>query len=328
MPAEETARSLWQERFAPLSAHLDGVEHLVAIPSGIMAGFPLDVLVDDSGMRLADRFSIRLAPSCAVFTWSAERSRQNSGSVTRALLVGDPAFTEKHLIAWSPPVGGPMPTDVSVLRDVVRGHVDAIQRLPRLPWSRLEVKGAARLIPESTLLLGSEASAGTLRAMAESDELEGYDLIHLATHALVNPKRPERSALVLTQVDRPAGSIGDGILTAQEIQDEWTLNADLVVLSACETALGRRVQGEGTVGFAYPLFLAGARSVIASLWPVNDEASALLMERFYQNWLHGSMNKADALQSAKQWLRDWRDGNGRQRYSHPFYWAAFTLVGA
>ena len=121
-----------------------------------------------------------------------------------------------------------------------------------------------------------------------------------------------------------------GVVTAEEI-GHWRLNAELVTLSACETALGRNVFGEGTVGFAYPLLRAGSHCLLASRWPVNDEATALLMGRFYSNWLGANsatrLTKADALRDARMWLRQWRDRSGERPYEHPYYWASFVLVG-
>jgi CHAT domain-containing protein len=159
----------------------------------------------------------------------------------------------------------------------------------------------------------------------------------------------------------------DGRLSVREIQHDWNLKAELVTLSACETALGRESGGEGFVGFTQALLMSGARSVCLSLWKVDDKATSLLMTRFYQNMLgkraglSKSMPKAEALQEAKQWLRTLtinqvdgelaalergevrplarekgaparkeapatKSGTIRQ-YDHPYYWAAFVLVG-
>ncbi len=160
----------------------------------------------------------------------------------------------------------------------------------------------------------------------------------------------------------------DGALTAEQILRTWKLDADLVTLSACETGLGKQSRGEGYLGFSQALFLAGARSLVLSLWKVDDTATALLMTRFYENLLgkraglDRPMPKAEALREAKQWLRGLTDDQidtaladlerGRirplvpaperpkppsastpsppsapRRFEHPYYWAAFILVG-
>jgi CHAT domain-containing protein len=159
----------------------------------------------------------------------------------------------------------------------------------------------------------------------------------------------------------------DGRLSVREIQHDWDLKAELVTLSACETALGREAGGEGFVGFTQALLMSGARSVCLSLWQVDDKATSLLMTRFYQNLLgkrvglSQAMPKAEALKEAKHWLRNLTvrelDGEqvalergevrplakdsgertsvapsptqltGGRPYDHPYFWAAFVLVG-
>jgi CHAT domain-containing protein len=151
--------------------------------------------------------------------------------------------------------------------------------------------------------------------------------------------------------DRP---VSDGIVTAGQVMSTWKLNSELVTLSACQSGLGRHSGGEGFVGFAQAFFLAGARSLVVSLWEVDDRATALLMFRFYQNWLgrraglDHPLGKAEALREAKTWLRsltsDQLEGElsglsrgavrplGRRPatghpFDHPHYWAGFILVG-
>ena len=178
------------------------------------------------------------------------------------------------------------------------------------------------LTPDALVLLGLEASEQKLTALVHGGTLAEYGTIHIATHALVDDEHPEQSALVLSQVGLPdplgaalAGErIYDGLLTAKEIVTECHLNADLVTLSACETGLGREVVGEGYVGFAHAFLQAGARSLVVSLWKVEDTAAALLMQRFYENrWgyyadersgrIAEPLPKAEALAEAKAWLR-------------------------
>jgi CHAT domain-containing protein len=173
--------------------------------------------------------------------------------------------------------------------------------------------------------------------------LSRFALIHLATHALVRDDFPERSALVLSQVGLTdalsaalAGeAIEDGLLTGAEIVQDWLLDAELVTLSACETGLGRALRSEGYLGLVNAFLQAGARSVVASLWQVEDQATALLMERFYDNLRRGLGDqcgstvcpRAAALGDAKRWLRDYRDAAGRRPYEHPYFWSAFVLIG-
>jgi tetratricopeptide (TPR) repeat protein len=248
-----------------------------------------------------------------------------------------------------------------------------------LPGTRREVEAIARLYKSddrpARSLLETDASELELDRLATSGELSRFAFIHFATHGVIDEAIPQRSAVILTQTGLPDPldqvlnhkPAFDGRLLVREIQRSWDLKAELVTLSACDTALGKESGGEGFVGFTQALLVSGARSVCLSLWKVDDKATSLLMTRFYQNMLgkraglSKAMPKAEALQEAKKWLRsltvDQVDGElaalergevrplAREKgaparkeapasksstikpYDHPYYWAAFVLVG-
>ncbi len=193
----------------------------------------------------------------------------------------------------------------------------------RLPGTRIEAAALQHLFDKDApveLLLNSDASEQHLNELAERGDLGKYRYIHLATHGEVNDLFPLRSAVLLARDRLPdekqrtelllsGQPIPDGRLEAVEALERWNLHCDLVTLSACQTALGKYEHGEGFVGFAQALILCGARSVCLSLWKVDDTATALFMERFYQNLLgkreglDKPMTKAPALAEAKAWLR-------------------------
>ena len=238
-------------------------------------------------------------------------------------------------------------------------------RSRRSPGSSNPTTGPTRI------LLGADASEPELDRLAASGELGRFGFIHLATHGVIDEGVPARSAVILTQTGLPDPleqvlnhkPVFDGRLSVREIQRGWDLKAELVTLSACETALGRDAGGEGFVGFTQALLMSGTRSVCLSLWKVDDTATALLMQRFYANLLgrrpglSQPMPKAEALAEAKAWLRNLttekvevdvaalkaqprsklatpvatgaRKANPRTErpFSHPYFWAAFVLVG-
>jgi CHAT domain-containing protein len=249
-----------------------------------------------------------------------------------------------------------------------------------LPGTRYEVEALASLFKSddrpTTAFFGTDASEPELDRLVASGELGRFGFIHLATHGVIDEEIPARSAVILTQTGLPDPlqqslnhkPVFDGRLTVREIQRGWDLRAELVTLSACETALGRDAGGEGFVGFTQALLMSGARSVCLSLWKVDDTATALLMQRFYANLLGRRIGlsqplpRAKALAEAKGWLSGLtRDevakleaslsggearakgakqrqeaapglnvsaGPGNDRaYTHPYYWAAFVLVG-
>jgi CHAT domain-containing protein len=184
-------------------------------------------------------------------------------------------------------------------------------------FARQELNGLRELVPASDSVIYSDfdATRDNLRKL----DLSQYRILHFATHGRLNAKRPELSGLVLSLVDRngqpTTGFVG--------LSDIYNLRApvDLVVLSACRTALGKEVRGEGLIGLTRGFMYAGASSVVASLWKVDDEATAELMKRFYADMLQRGMTPAAALRAAQNSIRrepQWRS---------PHYWAAFTLQG-
>jgi CHAT domain-containing protein len=354
----EDAAALWAGWLAPLEPYLEGAKNLVVIPSGPMLGVPVEALVDSAGNYLEDRWAISYAPSATILTWLREKAAERPGGpIHAALLVGDPPFSDDQLAVMegmeedhpelSPAsTAEEFPAQASLFRSALAGDGAALAALPRLPKTREETERIASLMPEATILLGPEASEQELVDLAEGEALARFDVIHLATHALVDDERPECSALVLSRANLPepleaamAGTrIFDGLLTVNEVVREWRLDADLVTLSGCRTALGKEASGEGYVGLAYAFLQAGARSLLVSLWRVEDEATCLLMGRFYEN-LTGHygverggrsakpMPKTEALQEAKHWLRTYTDGEGQQPFRHPVYWSGFVLIG-
>jgi hypothetical protein len=262
---------------------------------------------------------------------------------------------------------------------VARSRAAAEGDWPELPGTRVEADALRRLCGAAKLpfrlVAESEASEQELDRLARDKELATYRYVHLATHGDLNDRLPLQSAVILSRDHLPdalkqleAGRpVYDGRLTAEEVLEKWDLHAELVTLSACETALGKYEGGEGFVGFTQALLLSGARSVCLSLWKVDDTATALLMHRFYANLLGKRkgltkpLGKAEALAEAKRWLRELgadeaarqaaeltsgvARGKGRrplvQRpvvpkgaepkrkrpFAHPYYWSAFVLVG-
>ena len=189
--------------------------------------------------------------------------------------------------------------------------------LPRLLSSRAEAKAITALAPADAAMIamGFEAT----RAKAMSAELSQYRIVHFATHGLLNGEHPELSGIVLSLVDQ-AGRPQNGFLRLHDIYN-LDLPAELVVLSACDTGLGKDVKGEGLVGLARGFMYAGAARVVASLWKVDDEASADLMTQFYRRMLENGKPPAAALREAQ--ITIWK----QKRWTAPHYWAAFVLQG-
>ena len=187
----------------------------------------------------------------------------------------------------------------------------------RLPFSREEANAIASLSPKSSLMEATDFEAN--RANAISGELARYRIVHFATHGLLNSEQPELSGLVLSLVDEN-GKPQDGFLRMHEIYN-LKLPADLIVLSACQTALGKQIKGEGLVGLTRGFMYAGAQRVVASLWQVDDLATAELMKRFYRGMVKEGLRPAQALRLAQL------DMLRQKRWSSAYFWAAFTIQG-
>jgi CHAT domain-containing protein len=189
--------------------------------------------------------------------------------------------------------------------------------LTRLFFTREEASAIMASVPKGK---GMEAlDFDATRATAMSPELSQYRIVHFATHGLLNSEHPELSGLVFSLVDKN-GKPQDGFL---QLQDIYNLNlpADLVVLSACETALGKEINGEGLIGLTRGFMYAGASRVVASLWKVSDVATARLMAYFYSAMEKDGLPPAAALRAAQ--IQMWK----QKRWSAPYYWAGFQIQG-
>jgi CHAT domain-containing protein len=187
----------------------------------------------------------------------------------------------------------------------------------RLPFSREEANGIAALARPGKVFTATDFQAS--RETVLGGALAGYRVVHFATHGVLDSDRPSLSGLVLSLVDE-SGTPRDGYLRLHDIYN-LRLGAELVVLSACQTALGKEIRGEGLVGLARAFMYAGTPRVVGSLWEVSDLATAELMKRFYRGVLQLRLRPAAALQAAQ--LEMSRD----PRWAPPYYWAGFTLQG-
>ena len=273
------------------------VTRLLIVADGALHFVPFALLTRD--------YEIANAPSASVIAFVRKREQTSSSSIA---VVADPVFRADdprvHLVAPPPPAA----LDADVMRAATES---GLKTLNRLPWTRVEADAIKKLASSSTLeALDFDAS----RATVTNDSFARYGIVHFATHALVNTKEPERSGIVLSLVDRN-GKATNGFLRASEIYN-LHLGARLVVLSACRTAIGKEVRGEGVVGLARGFMYAGAPRVVASYWSVRDSATADFMTRFYAEVVKG-VPPSRAL----------RDAQVAMRSRAPQTWAAFALYG-
>ena len=296
--------SLYDELIKPAEPLLTKKSRLIIIPDGVLNYLPFEVLLTEkkkpSEMTdysdtpfLVKKYPISYGQSASVLKRLILKQAQGKES----------GLENKKLLA----VGDPVYEDSSFTELV---------KYPRLEFSGKEIEKIASLFPggSSEIYLRNKA---TEEGFKRNSDLDRFNYIHFATHGLIDEDKPNLSSLVLTYT---AGSGEDGLLQAGEIFD-LKLNADLVVLSACQTGLGKLIRGEGMVGLTRAFMYAGTPSVVVSLWSVSDISTADLMAEFYKNLIINKLSKTDALRKAQLALIS------NPGFSHPFYWAPFILVG-
>jgi CHAT domain-containing protein len=292
------ARALYHKLLRPIEAQLRDAKQICIIPDGPLWELPFQALQPVAGRFLLDRHAIFYTPSITVLRETlARKVRANVGRSAQLLAFGNPV----------------VPSDV----------VSSVQTLYRdaslgpLPHAETEVRRIASLY-------GPQVSRVYVRKDAREEvvksESEMFKVLHFATHGILDDQSPLYSRLLLS---RSTSSVEDGVLEAREIM-QLDLNADMVVLSACETGRGRVSAGEGLIGISWAFFIAGCPTSVVSQWKVNSPSTAELMIEFHRGLRstnRKTVTRAQALRGAALKLR------GNPEYRHPFYWAAFVLVG-
>jgi CHAT domain-containing protein/tetratricopeptide (TPR) repeat protein len=321
--AEAAARDLGRMLLGPVAERL-GRKRLVVIADGALQYVPFAALP----APLAGRAAVPLVvdheivhePSASALAVLRRELAGRSAAAKAVAVLADPVFdpqdarvtgARKAAAAADPPLGA------ALQRAFEAGTQGAGTRLPRLPFARREAQAIAAAARPGEAMTALDFRAS--RQVATSGELARYRIVHFATHGLLDAARPELSGLVLSLVDQQ-GRPQDGFLRLHDIYN-LHLQAQLVVLSACQTGLGQEIKGEGLVGLTRGFLYAGAAQVVASLWHVDDAATAELMRRFYADMLRKGARPAAALRAAQvAMLREdaWRS---------PYYWAGFVAQG-
>jgi CHAT domain-containing protein len=287
-----TARELYATLIEPAKHQLSNVNTICIVPDGFLWNVPFQAIMSASNRYLIEDRALYYAPSLSVL------SEMTRGSVSQDKKTAS-------LIAFGNPVIG---------RDEQRN-----EELCPLPEAATEVTSIAKTLNAvgKRVLIGREASEQTFRALAPT-----YTTIHLATHGVLDNRQPLYSHLLLTKTQGDLEN--DGLLEAREIMS-MNLQADLAVLSACETANGRIAPGEGVIGMSWAFFVAGTKSMLVSQWKVNSASTSKLMVSFYQNLetKHRASIRSKAFALREGSMKLLRN----QRYRHPFYWASFVLLG-
>lgn len=319
----DEAYRLYRLLLQPAETSLRGISALRIVPDGRLALLPFPALLTERSTRpgkirwdvlpyLVKKYETALVPSASVLEQLQSRKKPAAGWPRELVVFADPIY-EAEKKSFEPSITANLRGGEGVsLSEQIAGVYRSGLPLSRLPYSGVEAASIARLFGDRAVThLREQATEERVKA----EKLDQYRYVHFATHGIVHPDRPEFSAVVLGHERQE-----DGFLQLPEILN-LELDAELVVLSACESGVGQQRRGEGLIGLARGFMYAGARSVLASLWKIEDgPATAGFMERFYRRL--ATERKVTALRTTQlELIRE-------KKYSHPFYWAAFTLIGA
>jgi len=329
------ARTLSRMLLGPAAPRLGG-KRLVVVAPGVLSYLPFSALpAPEDEKRPAGDYEPLIAkhevvsvPSASVLSIIRRETTGRQRAAKSVAVLADPVFeaddprlesAKKGNSSGETPAAPAADVELSELTRAIRtmNFSDARAGFTRLAFSRQEAEGIFALTPKGTGLKATDFSAS--RALAKSQQLSQYRILHFATHGLLNSERPELSGLVFSLIDQK-GKPQDGFLRLHEIYN-LQLNADLIVLSACETGLGKEIKGEGLIGLTRGFMYSGAPRVVASLWNVDDLATAELMKLFYQRMLKDGLPAGAALRAAQLEL------SRQKRWASPYFWAGFVLHG-
>lgn len=323
----QEAKELSEMLLGPVFSQL-GTRKLLLVTEGALQYLPFEILPvpvaqTSEWSPLVTTNEIARSPSVSTLIAIRSERDQTASPDNLVVVIADPVFSQNDdrvaNAGPSSPAIASAASDVSanesaeeVLKDLQRGG--ALERLTHAADEAEAIQSAA---PRGTVMVAEGFEATSDKVM--SSDIRKYQILHFATHGFFDRERPELSGIVLTMVDRN-GAPRNGLMPLSDIYN-LDLAAELTVLSACQTALGKDVKGEGLVGLTHSFISAGSKSVVASLWKVDDRATAALMAEFYNALLQEGMPIAAALRSAKLKMMQ------EKRWSAPYYWAGFVLQG-
>ncbi|MBW4613292.1 MAG: CHAT domain-containing protein [Desmonostoc vinosum HA7617-LM4] len=321
---EETAKAaneLSKLILAPVAEKL-GQKRLVIVGDDALQYIPFAALTSGKSTTnyepLVVNHEIISLPSASTIAIIRQELKGRAKAPKTLAILADPVFTASDERVTGKSTNTDNDLDIELQQSALNRSTININRsqIERLPNTRTEAQEILKLVPSNNLqAFDFDANYN----WATNKQLSQYRMLHFATHGFLDSTNPELSGIVLSLIDKQ-GKPQKGFLRLNEI---FNLNfpAELVVLSACETGLGREVKGEGLVGLTRGLMYAGAARVVVSLWNVNDEATSLLMRQFYSQMLQQGKTPAAALRAAQ--LQLWQ----QEQWRNPYSWAGFTLLG-
>ncbi|HEY9613446.1 CHAT domain-containing protein, partial [Allocoleopsis sp.] len=326
----EVTTKLSQILLSPVAGQLAG-KRLLIVSDGALQYLPFAALPtpdsigkDKNPVPLIVNYEIVNSPSASTVAIIRQDTNGRRLAPKKVAVIADPVFSkdDERLKTSVGATTGGLPLQSANLNDLdslalTRSATETGVTFQRLPFTRKEGDRILSLIPNTQSQSAFDFAAN--RATATNPQLSQYQIVHFATHGILNSQNPELSGVVLSLVDEK-GTPQNGFLRLNDIFN-LNLPAELVVLSACETGLGKEIKGEGLVGLTRGFMYAGAPRVMVSLWSVADEGTSELMSRFYKKMLQDKLQPAAALRAAQIEMLQ------TPQWKSPYYWAAFTLQG-
>jgi CHAT domain-containing protein len=308
----DIAYLLYQKLILPVEEKTILPNRLLIIPDLAIINLPFDLLLVNTQKKteytpfdeptykndfLVNFYSISYSPNVSILTTKSKNYKKNNN----ILVVANP-FNYK----------------TSSIFNSRNNNLRNGLKFEPLPYSEIEAQEIKKIVPNATIYKRKYASKNKIIEIAQN-----YDIIHFATHAFADSSYGAFSGIVLAVGN---DSSDDGILMGFEIPD-YNFKSDLITLSACETGQGKLVAGEGILGLPRSFLTAGAKTVMMTLWKVDDKMSSTFMPSFYNNYLNKNISKADALTASKRMILNEKTSENGMFYQHPFFWASFIIYG-
>lgn len=326
------SNSFYNTFFGILNEQINGQKKMIISVDGALNFIPFETLKDNEGRYVANLYEIKMVPSAAI--WLKLKNRTYSSSRKEIIAFGGAIYEEAQ--SSVKPICSYKEINEWQLRsyELVDQGKPLTDMYKALGYGKMNyLKGTLQEVKDigilyegsSTIVTGKDMTEKKLKTLSQNGELQTYKVIHFATHGWASSSMPKTSGLAMC-IPKVSLDGEDGRVVAKELS-ELKLKADMVMLSACETGLGKLYGGEGVSGLNQSLLIAGANSTIVSLWPVNDYATSILVKELYRLVKERGISHSEALLEVKRNFISGKYNNKYGNFQSPVYWAAFIYSG-
>ncbi|MFZ5973343.1 MAG: CHAT domain-containing protein [Bacteroidota bacterium] len=312
----------------PVAKQLTGIQRLLIAPDNVLSFIPFEALVMPDGKYMVEKMSVRYMHSAGILKQISQRSysRNRKSMLAMGGAVFQPMLNSPSSVRSN--------EDLNLLQMEVAANAELgkSQRkayvslfgqgaLNSLPGTLMEVQGLSKTFTDATVITGNAMTENHLKELSQTGTLKQFKVVHLATHGFAVEEIPELSGIAMSIFTNEQGG-EDGFINARELAS-LNMQADLAVLSACQTALGKIYDGEGVTGLTQSLIVAGANAAVVTLWPVSDQGTMTLMSGMYKQAASGTSYQLAITNMKRRFIA----GEFGEQLRHPNYWAPFVYYG-